>query len=330
MITVLKPGLLTTVQDLGRPGYQQYGIVVGGALDAFATRVANLIVGNDENAAVLEMAQTGPELRFEQETLVSWGGADFDAQAGGRPFPRDRAVRVAAGETVSFGLARSGLRAWLAVAGGIDVPLVMGSRTTYRRAGIGGHEGRPLIAGDRLKTGAPTDFAQAIIKMLVSAGRWTTSWTVRAETLGRPAPAGTVRAVRGPEWSWFAPEAQKAFFSAEWQSTQQADRMGVQLKGPKLAMAKPQEMISSAVNAGVVQVPAAGQPIVLLPSRQSIGGYPRLAAVATADLGVIAQLRPGDTVRFSEIALSTAHDLLLAQSRDLGRIRLGLARLVVN
>ena len=140
MISVLKPGLLTTVQDLGRPGYQQFGIVVGGALDAFSTRVANLILANDANAAVLEMAQTGPELNFENETVVAWCGADFDARIGSEPMPRDRPVRIAAGETLSFGFARSGLRAWLAVAGGIDVPLVMGSRSTYRRAGIGGHE----------------------------------------------------------------------------------------------------------------------------------------------------------------------------------------------
>ena len=141
MITVLKPGLLTTVQDLGRPGYQQYGIVVGGALDAFAARVANLILGNDDNAAVLEMAQTGPELRFEQDALVAWCGADFEAHIGNQPLPPERAVRVAAGETITFGFPKSGLRAWLAVAGGIEVPLVLGSRTTYRRAGIGGHQG---------------------------------------------------------------------------------------------------------------------------------------------------------------------------------------------
>lgn len=327
MIQVVKPGLLTTVQDLGRPGYQQYGIVVGGALDAFSTRVANMIVGNDDNAAVLEMAQTGAELRFEQEALIAWSGADFPATVAGQPLPCDRAIRIAAGETISFGLARNGLRAWLAVAGGIDVPLVLGSRTTYRRAGIGGHKGRPLVAGDQLKTGEPTGFGRQILKTLAAGGARATTWSVRPGTLGQPPASGTVRALRGPEWSWFTPEAQHLFFATAWRATQQADRMGVRLEGPMLAMLKPREMISSAVNSGVVQVPAAGQPIVLLPSRQSVGGYPRLATVATADLGAIAQLRPGDTVKFSEIALPTAHDLLLAQERDLGRIRLGLTRL---
>ena len=327
MITVLKPGLLTTVQDLGRPGYQQYGIVVGGAVDAFAARVANAILGNDDNAAVLEMAQTGPGLRFEQAALVAWCGADFDAQVGGEPLPRERAVRVAAGETINFGLARSGLRAWLAVAGGIDVPLVLGSRSTYRRAGIGGHEGRKLVAGDNLKTAAPAEMPRQMLAALTAAGRRAATWSVRPETLGRPAPAGTVRALRGPEWSWFASHAQRQFFAVKWEATNEADRMGVRLHGPELALAEPREMISSAVNTGVVQVPEAGQPIVLLPSRQSVGGYPRLAAVVATDIGRCAQLRPGDKVRFREITLAEAHELYTARERDMNRIRSGLARL---
>ena len=327
MIRVLKSGLLTTVQDLGRPGYQQYGIVVGGALDAFSARVANLITGNDDNAAVLEMAQTGPELLCEEDTLVAWCGADFVAQVGGKPLPRDRAVRVAAGETITFGLARTGLRAWLAFAGGIDEPLVLGSRSTYRRAGIGGHEGRPLIAGDILKLGAPPDRAGKTLASLQAAGSRATAWSVRAEFLGRPAAAGLVRAMRGPEWAWFTPEAQQAFFSVPWQATKEADRMGVRLEGQELALVKPREMISSCVNTGVVQVPAAGQPIVLLPSRQSVGGYPRLAAVAASDLGRCSQLRPGDKVQFQEITLTAAHELYLARERDLNRLRAGLARL---
>src|SRR5687767_3091739 len=177
MIRVLKPGLLTTVQDLGRPGYQQYGVVVGGALDTFAARVVNLIVANDENAALLEMAQTGPDLQFERDTLIAWNGGDFDAMIGSEPLPRDRAVRVKAGETVSFGVARRGLRAWLAVAGGIDVPLVLGSRTTYRRGGMGGHEGRPLMAGDELKTFAESERAASIRTSLATGHKRATAWT---------------------------------------------------------------------------------------------------------------------------------------------------------
>jgi antagonist of KipI len=327
MMQIRKPGLLTTVQDLGRPGYQQYGIVVGGALDGFAARAVNLCVGNDDNAALLEMAQTGPDLVFDRDVLIAWGGADFDARVGGQPLPRDRAVRIAAGEVVSFGLARSGLRAWVAVAGGIDVPLVMGSRSTYRRAGIGGHEGRPLVAGDALKLFEPSPWARQILTTLVAGQKRAVAWTVRPETMGKPARPGVVRALRGPECDWFAKEAQRAFFAAEWTATREADRMGVRLQGPELPLLKPQEMISSSVNSGVVQVPPGGQPIVLLPSRQSVGGYPRLAAVVTVDLGRFTQMRPGDKVCFEETTLAAAHDIHLARERDLARVRMGLSRL---
>lgn len=327
MIHVIKPGLLTTVQDLGRPGYQRFGVVVGGALDPFAARVANLILGNEANAAVLELAQTGPELCFEREALIAWNGGDFGAMLGGQPLPRDRAVRVAAGEIVNFGVARSGLRAWVAIAGGIDVPLVMGSRTTYRRAGLGGHQGRPLVAGDELPTFAPGERALAMLASLKATEKRATAWTVRPETLGKPAPAGTVRAMRGPEWDWFSEDAQRDFFSAAWQTTKEADRMGVRLQGPGLGLVKPREMISSAVNTGVVQVPPSGHPIVLLPSRQSVGGYPRIAAVAGVDIGRFTQLRPGEKVRFEKITLPVAQELWLARERDLGRVQLGLARL---
>jgi antagonist of KipI len=327
MIQVRRPGLLTTVQDLGRLGYQQYGIVVGGALDTFAARVVNQIVGNDDNAAVLEMAQTGPELGFERETLVAWTGGDFDATINGQPLPRDRPVRVAAGEMVSFGVARTGLRAWLAIAGGIDVPLVMGSRTTYRRANLGGHQGRPLFAGDELKTFAAGEHAVALLRSLAAGQKRATAWTVRAETMGRPAPAGVVRAMRGPEWEWFSEDAQRDFFSAQWQTTKEADRMGVRLQGPGLVLVKPREMISAAVNTGVVQVPPSGHPIVLLPSRQSVGGYPRIAAVAGVDIGRFTQLRPGEEVRFEKISLQHAQELWLARERDLARVRMGLARM---
>lgn len=327
MIQVHKPGLLTTVQDLGRPGYQQYGVVVGGALDAFAARVANLIVGNDDNAAVLELAQTGPELSFDRDALIAWNGGDFDATISGQPLPRDRPVRVAAGERVNFGVARSGLRAWVAVAGGIDVPLVMGSRTTYRRAGIGGHQGRPLVAGDTLKIFAPNDRAIAMLGSLGAGQKRTVTWTVRPETMGRQAPAGVVRAMRGPEWEWFSEDAQRDFFTAQWQATKEADRMGVRLQGPGLVLVKPREMISAAVNTGVVQVPPSGHPIVLLPSRQSVGGYPRIAAVAAVDVGRFTQLRPGEKVRFEKIVLQQAQELWLVRERDLARVRMGLARM---
>jgi len=325
MITVVKPGLLTTVQDLGRFGYQRFGVVVGGALDRFAARVANAIVGNDEDAALLELAQLGPELRCECDTLVAWCGAEFEARLGGEPLPSDRAVRVRAGETISFGAAKSGLRAWLAVAGGIDVPEALGSRTTYRRGGFGGFEGRPLRAGDQLRLGEASEWARSV----QAKGPRVSAWSVRPLTLGKPAAAGVVRAVRGPEWDWFEPEAQRRFFATEWRATKDADRMGVRLAGPVLPQRTGREMISEGVADGVVQVPAGGAPIVLLASRQTVGGYPRLAVAATVDLGRLAQLAPGRPVRFQEITVAEAHGLYLARERDLNRVRTGLARLAL-
>lgn len=325
MIAVLKPGLLTTVQDLGRHGHQKSGVVVGGALDRFAARVANTIVGNDDNAAVLELAQLGPELRFERDALVAWCGADFDARLGAEALPSDRAVLVRAGETISFGAVRSGLRAWLAVAGGIDVPLLLGSRTTYRRGGFGGHAGRPLRAGDTLRVGEASEWARNYQRKAVRVS----AWSVRPPTLGKPAAAGVVRAMRGPEWDWFGAVAQRDFFAGTWKATKDADRMGVRLSGPLLAQSETREMISEGTMDGAVQVPSGGAPIVLLASRQTVGGYPRIAVAATVDHGRLAQLAPGGTVRFQEITVSEAQGLFLARERDLNRVRMGLSRLAL-
>jgi len=323
MIAVLKPGLLTAVMDLGRPGFQRHGVVVGGALDRFAARVANVIVGNDENAALLEMAQLGPELRFDAPALVAWCGGGFEPRIGKELLPRDRAVRIAAGEVVTFGRAKTGLRAWLAIAGGIDVPLVLGSRSTYRRGGFGGLAGRALAAGDKLSLGEPSETARGRLQQTDRAA----AWSVRPETLGMQAAAGFVRAMPGPEWERFTPAAQQAFFGATWITTEDGDRMGIRLAGPTLPLVDASEMISEGVNEGVVQVPAGGEPIVLLASRQTVGGYPRIAAVAAVDLGRLAQLAPGRPLRFEKITVARAHELLFARERDFSRVRLGLARL---
>lgn len=323
MITVQKAGLLTSVMDLGRTGYQRLGVVVGGALDRFSARVANVLVGNHENAALLEIAQRGPELHFAADTLVAWCGADFEPRIGTSPFPRDRVVQIRAGETIRFGAAKSGLRAWLAVAGGLDVPLILGSRSTYRRAAFGGWQGRPLKAGDNLPVGPRSEWAE---RRLHSAQR-ISSWSVRPETLGRQAAVGTVRAMPGPEWEWFSHDAHRDFFTATWTITKEADRMGVQLAGPALKLAEERDMISEGVNEGVVQVANGGQPIVLLASRQTVGGYPRIGAVASVDLGRMAQLVPGAKLRFEPVTLADAHQLYLAREHDFARVRTGLARL---
>jgi len=315
MIRLLRPGLLTTVQDAGRTGCQHLGVSAGGAADPFALRIARFLVGNPPDAAALEMAFAGPKLRFEQEALVACCGADFAATLDGRPLPRNRPVRVSAGGVLDFPAARHGAMAWLAVAGGIDVPVVLGSRSTDLASGFGGHEGRALIAGDLLSPGPPSSVSQAILAQL-RASPEPTGWSLPPERLVAVAGPGVLRVVRGPEWEWFSDRAHKRLFHNDFHATKDGNRMGVRLDGPELELTGPREMVSAAVQHGTIQVPPSGRPIVLGPDRQTIGGYPRIGVVATVDLGKLAQLRPGDVVRFREITVGEAHDLLLRREKD--------------
>ncbi len=326
-VGVAKPGVQTTVQDLGRWGWQRLGVVVGGCLDPMAARIANALVGNPPDAAVFEFAQVGPDLRFSQDTLVAWCGADFPARVEGDLCPSKHTVRVAAGETLSFGFAPTGWRGWLAIAGGLDVPRLLGSRGTYRRAGFGGHHGRALQAEDVLPVGVASPWARQVLARLERKGLRAGPWRLEPRALGRPAPPGRVRYLRGPEWDWYTAEAWQHWATAEWEATKDADRMGLKLEGPLLELRESRELISAGVSAGVVQVPGNGQPLVLLASRQTVGGYPRLAAIATVDLGVFAQLRPGDSIRFEEISLAAAHELTWAREAHFAVAREGLAAL---
>jgi antagonist of KipI len=325
-LTIIKSAPLTTIQDLGRPGYQRYGVVVGGAADSFSARVANALVGNAPNAALLEVALVGPLMRFGAEALIAWCGAEFDMRLGNIPLPPNRPVRLPAGATVSFGAVRAGARAWLAIAGGIDVPLLLGSRSTSRRFGMGGLKGRVLIAGDQLEFGAPSDWAKRISSSLRATGSVHCDWSVRPSSLCQSSTSGKLRAMRGPEWDWFSAEAQMQFFASSYRVTKDADRMGVRLDGPALELKEPREMISSAVDEGIVQVPPGAQPIVLLCSRQTVGGYPRLAAVAAVDHGRLAQLKQGDLMAFEEVGLRQAHKLYLAREQNFNRVSEELSR----
>lgn len=308
MIEVLRGGMLTTVQDLGRPGYQNLGVVAGGAADRFAARVANVLAGNPESAALLEMAFAGPKLRFEDDCTVAWCGAEFVVTRDGEPVPKNRPVHLSAGSVLDFGGTKTGATAWLAVNGGIDVPEVMGSRSTDLTGKFGGFSGRKLITGDRLEIGR--------IDSLQSRPRIPVSWSLAPERLVAVCGPGVVRAMRGPEWEWFSEEAREAFFQSDFEVTKEGNRMGIRLSGPCLSLTEPREMISAAVDHGVIQVPPSGRPIVLGADRQTIGGYPRIGVVATVDLGKLAQLKPGETVRFREIQTPEAHALLLRRERD--------------
>ena len=305
-ITVIRSGMLTTVQDLGRRGHRAAGVPLGGAMDAMALRLVNLLVGNGEDAAALEFTLTGPELVFTADTTIAMGGGDF----GG--VPRWQPVRVRAGERVKFGAARTGCRGYLAVAGGLDVPVVLGGRGTYLRAALGGLEGRALRDGDELR-------AAAVSREMVGG------WQIDERILPSYSAAPTVRIVRGAQ----AGEFDGPLTSVGFKVTSKSDRMGVRLIGPEMVRRDARELISATVAPGTVQVPPDGQPIVLMADAQTIGGYPQIAHVISVDLPLVAQLKPGDTLRFREVTLQAAHQLILDRARALALLREGLAQKMV-
>ncbi|MGI4744347.1 MAG: biotin-dependent carboxyltransferase family protein [Janthinobacterium lividum] len=320
-LEIIRPGLLTTVQDLGRFGYQSAGVVVSGALDAVALRQANLLVGNAQHAAGLEITLLGPRIRFAAAHLIALAGADLAATLNGQPVGLNRPVGVGAGAELAFGRPVAGSRAYLAVAGGVAVAPVLGSRATYLRAGLGGLHGRSLRAGDQLPVGEPSLAGEKIRQAIGAHKQSAATWVQATWAAGWwPYPAHRphyLRAMPGPEYEQFSASSQRAFWEETFCVSPQADRMGYRLLGPDLQRTTSAELLSSAVTAGTVQVPAGGQAIVLLADCQTTGGYPRLAQVITADLGALAQLRPGQQFQFAAVTLAQAQALYLAQERRL-------------
>lgn len=299
-LEIVRAGQMTTVQDGGRFGWRGQGVAAGGACDAFALRVANALVGNVSGEAGLEWTLTGPELRFEAPALVALAGGDFG-------LPRGRPLAVGAGETLRLGPAVSGCRGYLAVAGGIPVADVLGGRGTALRGGFGGWAGRPLRRGDRLP-------------LRPRAGR-SAAWFVDPQIFPGYADEVTVRVLAGAE----AAEFDRDWLDRMFRVTPQSDRTGLRLSGERLAGRASAELVSRPVAPGTIQVPPDGQPIVLLADAQTIGGYPQLAHVITVDLPLLAQLRPGDSVRFREVTLDEAHAVWLAQEESLGWLGQGVA-----
>lgn len=328
-IRIVKPGLLTSVQDAGRQGYQKYGVAVGGAMDAFALRAANLLVGNPDGEAALEITLLGPTVEFSCDSLVSLCGGSFAAHIGEAPFPLWRPVLVRAGSRLAIGRATAGSRAYLAVAGGLDVPLAMGSRSTDLRAGFGGWHGRALQAGDRLPVGEPSPLARRLLqRCAASAGDAAfraAPWCASPRLMPRYGTA-ELRAVRGPEAGRFRADSVRRFFAEAYEVSPQSDRMGFRLAGaaPLALTGAGGDMISAAVCAGAVQVPPDGQPILLMADAQTTGGYPRIAHVAGVDLPVAAQLKPGSRVHFREISLREAQALWIRREQELKELELAV------
>jgi antagonist of KipI len=317
-LIVERAGFLTSVQDLGRTGFREFGVSSGGALDSFGLRVANLLVGNDEGAAGLEITLGGLQLCLGDECVVAWCGGDFDARIGSTPLAAGHAAHVRAGGQLKFGKPKIGCRAWLAVSGGIDVPVVLGSRSTDLRAQFGGFEGRTLRDGEVVLLGRSRRSQTAALDAI-------SSWTAPHDWVSPARPKPILRFIRGVDWSRFNDVTIQRFTENEFAVSPDSDRMGVRLEGPELKRVDESDLISEAVAPGTIQVPPSGKPILLLGDCQTIGGYPKIAHVITVDLGVAAQLRAGDHVRFSEVSLADAHRLLLEREREFERFRIGIS-----
>ena len=316
-VVVSRAGFLTSVQDVGRTGFRQFGISTSGALDPFALRVANLLVGNDEGEAGLEITLGGLQLRFDGERIVAWCGGEFDVQIGSRTLPAGHVAHLQRGDELKFGRVRIGCRAWLAVSGGVHVSIVLGSRSTDLRASFGGLDGRTLRDGDILPVG-PHPGSPIPVKSI-------SSWTAPHDWVSAAKPDATLRFVRGVDWDRFNAATLQRLTRESFAVSPDSDRMGLRLSGPELPRVDNVDLISEAVAPGTIQVPPNGQPILLLGDCQTIGGYPKMAHVITVDLSIAAQLRPGDRVRFSEVAMADAYRLLLERQRELDRFRIGLS-----
>ncbi|MGK5507861.1 biotin-dependent carboxyltransferase family protein [Brevibacillus formosus] len=326
-IEVVSPGLCTTVQDRGRHGYQRHGVNVGGAMDALSVQIANMLVGNHRDEAVLELTMKGPTLFFQKDMLIAICGGDLSPTINKKTVKSNRAVWVRSGSILQFSHAKQGCRAYLAVAGGWDVPIVMGSRSTNLRAGFGGLAGRMLQAGDRLEHNPQSSFSLYLAKQLEQkaedAAFSYTDWFIPCSNFAKSWES-VIRVIRGDQFDDFTAESRQSFFEQAFQVSPQSDRMGYRLTGPTLALTSPLELISAAVTMGTIQVPPDGQPIILMADRQTIGGYPKIGYVATVDLPIIAQLQPGESVRFQEISLHDAQRALYERERTIHEIKLGM------
>lgn len=321
-LSIIRAGFLTTVQDLGRTGFRASGVSVGGALDPLGLRVANLLAGNDESAAGLEITLGNFRARFDDERIVAWCGAAFQVRIGQEKIAPGQLALVRANEELIVDPADSGMRGWLAISGGIDVPQVLGSRATDLRAQFGGLEGRVLRDGDSLPLADLSPRSKGVAKTLRDDR--VASWSAPVDWSNAAKRSPIPRIVRGKDVDLFEERAFEVLTSERFIARSDSDRMGVRLDGPELSRKEKVDLVSEAVAPGTIQVPPSGHPILLLGDCQTIGGYPKIAHVITVDLPIAAQLRPDDRVRFQEVSLSDAHQLLLEREKDFARFKLGL------
>lgn len=305
------PGVLTTIQDEGRYGYEQFGMSPAGPMDGTAFRTANILVGNPEGESALEATVLGPTLRFDQDNVIAVTGADMAPALNGQPCPMYQAVAVRAGDRLALGAARTGCRAYIAFAGGLDVPQVMGSRATALQNKVGGYQGRKLAKGDAVGFRAPNPVLPL------------------PRTAPVPTPAGkevTIRVVLGPQDDAFTEEGVKTFLSQPYTVSKDFDRMGCRLEGPVIQHKTDGNIISDGMVTGAIQVPTSGQPIIMLAERQTVGGYTKIATVISADLPLVGQRKTGDIIRFRAVSVEEAHRAWRETNRELAELKNRLAQ----
>jgi antagonist of KipI len=305
VIEVKAPGLLTTVQDLGREGFGPRGVSPSGAADPVALRLGNRLVGNPESAAALEMTLLGGTFVFPEGAIIALTGADSGATLDDSPISLWTSAEVKPGQTLRTGTTRSGARCYLCVAGGIDEKPFLGSASTHLLSGLGGHEGRALRKGDLLKiadTSGPFGKRTPFCKK-----------TVAANALKHLQPRKVLRVTPGPQRNLFPDAAQKIFYDGIYRVTEESNRMGLRLEGAPLPADELGEMITEGVSLGAVQITPAGLPIILFVEQQTTGGYPKIANVISADFSSLGQLRPRDEIRFELVDWDTARQLLIEQ-----------------
>lgn len=307
VLRVKKPGLFTTVQDLGRPNAIESGVPPGGAVDRFAHSAANLLAGNERSAATLECTLTGPHLVAERACLVAIAGADFDPHVNGRPAPMWSGIFLRSGDELNFAQRRRGARSYIAVAGGIAADRWLGSLSTNVMAARGGMHGRPLLAGDVIATAG-------------DASGPAVSGRELPEHLRPDYGDHSLHAIAGPHIGRLGAEGRHILFESTFRLSRDADRMGYRLEGAQLVPSG-EELLSYGLTAGALQVPSSGQPILLMADHQTAGGYPVVAAVISASMPVAAQLVPGDELRFAETTIESALQLRKARGDALASLR---------
>lgn len=295
-VKVIIPGALTTVQDAGRYGYQSSGIQTSGVMDHKAYEEANALVGNTGGEAVLEATLFGGMMEVTADTVAAVTGADMEPKVNNVPCGMNRPVLLRAGDTLSLDMAKSGCRSYIAFAGGVDVPVVLGSRSTNMKCRMGGYEGRPLQTGDAFETGLWGEKAAERYEEVRDRSFPAEAYTSPIE----------VRVIEGPQAEYFTEKGKETFYSARYTISDQSDRMGYRLEGEAIESVDGTDIISDGIAFGAVQVPASGRPIVLLADRQTTGGYAKIATVCSFDIPRLVQGKPGDTVCFRRISLEEA------------------------